>query len=88
MPDGESTEFSLGLAAALLGSETKELTQLTRAKRTAGKPDPSELLGGLVQEWQFWCEHAVLKQEDADVSSDHCQDPLGFFLERFGSLLF
>ena len=86
---GESTEISLGLAAALLGCETKEPTELTRAKRTAGKPDPSELLKGLNVEWQFWCEHAALKQAEADVPQDHRQDdPLVFFLERFGSLLF
>ena len=86
--DGDSTELSLGLAAALLGCETKEPTQLTRAKRTAGKPDPNEMLDELVREWQFWCKHAALKQEEANVSPDHRQNPLRFFLERFGSLLF
>lgn len=88
VPDGDSTELSLVLVTALQGCEMKDPTELTRAKRTAGKPDPSELLKGLNVEWQFWCEHAVLKQAEADVSPDHRQEPLEFFLERFGSLLF
>lgn len=87
--DGESTEVSLGLAAALLGCETKEPSELTRAKRTAGKPDRTKLLDSLIEEWNFWCEHSVLKQEEARMPPARRQDHLlTFFLARLGTLAF